>query len=131
MTCRRTNEAKRPLFCILFTFLRSFSCLLSRGRSGRLERFWQSALKPCVLIFALLLPATTTADRRLSLSPDQIVSKIEQQLGGKLVSISMQPRKANYQLHWMNTRGQILLLTVDSQSAKILQLHIVENSKTR
>ncbi|MEE8056380.1 MAG: PepSY domain-containing protein [Pseudomonadales bacterium] len=83
----------------------------------RIAHFIASICLPILFLAA----SDCSADKSTSLNSTQIIEKLKQKFGGKFVSFNMPRNDQFYQVRWLTSNGQVILLTIDPHSGKILE----------
>jgi hypothetical protein len=71
--------------------------------------------------FCLLAASSASAATEQAMTTDQIISRVEQQLPGKVIAVSYLKPQNVYQLRFIKPSAEILVLLVEPKTAHILQ----------
>ena len=73
------------------------------------------------MLTPFIFSAYSTASPQSELTVDHIISKLEQQLHGKVISVSDSKADDFYRVRFIKTSAEIVILTVDPETAKIIK----------
>ncbi len=80
---------------------------------------YRTAFLQALLLILILYPGTSHAKSQLT--TEQIIRKLEQQLNGKVISITPSNNNHFYQVRFLKSTAEILQLTTDSATGKIVE----------